>query len=113
MKTLQAFWCSFTVTWLRKSKVPLDMKVVGLKMCFCLLTLAKRLFLDDIKFETHLKSLCEAVTIGIMNVILSRPYSVKWDGFLGLGINVREELKVSSVVDIYRMVLDWVMYIYP
>lgn len=107
------FWCSFTATWLRKSSVPLDMKVVGMKICFCVLTLAKRLSLDDAEFEAILRSLCEAVNIGIKNVILSRPYTLKLDGLLGLGINVTEELRVSSVVELYILHLlgfDYIIY---
>lgn len=66
------------------------MKVVVLKMCFCLLTRAKSSFLDDTEFEDILKSLCEAVNTGTMNE--------KWYGALGfgLGLYVRDELQVSS-----------------
>lgn len=93
------FWCSVAVTWLHKSTaISLDVKVVILKMCFCLLTKAKSSFLDS-DFEDILKSLCKAVTTGIENMIQSKPWSEKRDGCLGLGINVRIELKVSSVVD--------------
>lgn len=111
---MQMLWCSFTATWLRKSSVPLDMKVVGMKMCFCVLTLAKSFYLHDAEFEAILRTLCEEVTIGIKNVILStRLYTLKCDGLLGLGINVTEELRVSSVVELYILHLlgfDYIIY---
>lgn len=74
------------------------MKVVALKMCFCLLARAKSLFLDDTEFEDILKSLCEAVNTGITNVILSKSYHEKCYEALGLGLGmyVRDELEVSS-----------------
>ena len=97
LKTLQASWCTITPSWLRKSKVPLDVKVVVLRMCFCVLTQVK-LYLIDAKFKDVLISMCEAVNEGIKNVILSRPYATKRDDVLGLGINVTEELKVCLVV---------------
>lgn len=75
------------------------MKVTVLRMCFCVLKLAKR-YLEDAQFEAILKSLCEEVKIGIMNVILSGHYAwnLKRDHVLGLGIDVTEELKVCSAV---------------
>lgn len=102
LKTLQTSWCTIPLSWLRKSTVPLNVKVVVLRMCFCVLTRVK-LYLND-EFEDVLKSLCEAVNMGIKNVILSRPYDydMKRDDLLGLGINVTEELKVCSVVYFYR-----------
>lgn len=95
LKTLQEFWCDFTITALRKSSVSLDLKFVILKMCFCLLTLAKRGFLDAAKLQATLTSFCDAVKTGISNVILSVPYECKIDGVLGLGIDFATELKVS------------------
>ena len=74
------------------------MKVVVLRMCFCVLTQVK-LYLIVAEFKDVLISMCEAVNEGIKNVILSRPYNMKRDDLLGFGINVAEELKVCLVVN--------------
>ena len=75
------------------------MKVVVLRMCFCVLTQVK-LNLNVAEFKDVLISMREAVNEGIKNVILSRPYDIhmKRHDLLGFGINVTEELKVCLVV---------------
>ena len=95
MKTLLDSWDSFTSVSLRKSSVPLDVKVVVMNMYFCLIRVAK---LDEPEIETIFRSLCQHVIAGIQNMIQS-----SHDSFgimvevLGLGINVKEELEVSCI----------------
>ena len=99
MKTLLASWCVFTGSSLRRSSVDMDVKVDILNMCFCVIRLAK---ISSAEIETRLQSLCEEVTTGIHNVILSSDRSSKRD-ILGLGVNVKKELHVSCLCRIYIM----------
>ena len=95
MKTLLDSWDSFTNVSLLKSSVPLDVKIVVMNMYFCLIRIAE---LDEPEIETIFRSLCQRVIAGIQNIIQS---SHEFSGIrvevLGLGVNVKEELKVSCI----------------
>ena len=95
MKTLLESWDTFTCVSLRKSSVPLDVKVVVMNMYFCLIRIAK---LDEPKIETIFRSLCEHVITGIRNMIQSTHNSseIRVEE-LGLGVDVEEELEVSCI----------------
>ena len=85
-------WISCTGVSLKKSSVPLDVKVFIMNMCFCLIRIAK---IPEEEIEKTFQSLCQQVKIGIKNVIQSlSPQSVKVDA-LGHEVRVKEELEVS------------------
>ena len=92
METLLLSWISCTGVSLRKSSVPLNVKVVIMNMCFCLIRITK---ISEVEIEKKLYLLCEQVKVGIKNLIQSHtPWSRKVD-VLGHGVDVKVELEVS------------------
>lgn len=103
-------WISCTGVSLKKSSVPLDVKVFIMNMCFCLIRIAK---IPEEEIEKTFQSLCQQVKIGIKNVIQSlSPLSVKVDA-LGHEVRVKEELEVSCYCrSVCCMFLNLWIYIY-